>query len=236
MDNTRYSIYRVGDQAITFSIGDLVDLQHHQRLLAMKAWIEEHRFEGILDVFVAYNSLTLVYDLFQLSALTPSKPFDFLTSYLEKAHDASENILQATKPVVRIPVCYDKTFGLDLEDLSKESKIAIDEIIHLHQAKTYHVFMIGFLPGFAYMAEVDSRIAFSRRPSPRTQVPAGSVGIAGIQTGIYPIDSPGGWQIIGRTPIPLFNPKDDPPVFLHPGDQVQLFAITLSEYKSFTKE
>jgi inhibitor of KinA len=110
------------------------------------------------------------------------------------------------------------------------AKLSSQEIIRLHTEKEYTVYMIGFLPGFPYLGFVDDRIAFARKNTPMAKVPAGSVGIAGKQTGIYPIDSPGGWQIIGRTPIKLFDAKRNPPVELQPGDGVQFYEITLDEF------
>lgn len=131
----------------------------------------------------------------------------------------------------KIPVCYDPLLAPDLGFVAKEHGIDTEHVIHLHTSITYHVYMLGFLPGFAYMATVDQKIATQRKAVPRTKVPAGSVGIAGDQTGIYPLISPGGWQLIGQTPLMLFNHQLTPPTLLQPGDQVQFYPISLTEYK-----
>jgi inhibitor of KinA len=134
---------------------------------------------------------------------------------------------------MRIPVCYAKTFAPDLEDLALQNKISQEEVIRIHTSATYRVYMIGFLPGFAYMGRVDERIVTPRRSQPRTMVPAGSVGIAGEQTGIYPFASPGGWNIIGQTPVALFDVKRKQPVLLQPGDEVTFYSITEHEFTNY---
>jgi len=134
---------------------------------------------------------------------------------------------------IKIPVCYAEKYGLDLNEISKQKKISISEIIQLHTAKKYRIYMIGFLPGFAYMGEVDKQIAITRKAQPRINVEGGSVGIAGMQTGIYPLDSPGGWQIIGKTPLKLFDKEKDHTVLLQPGDEIEFYPITEDEFKNY---
>ena len=134
---------------------------------------------------------------------------------------------------IKIPVCYSAKYALDLQEISKQKNLATDEIVRLHTTKKYRVYMIGFLPGFAYMGEVDEAIAFPRKAQPRKIVEAGSVGIAGSQTGIYPLDSPGGWQIIGKTPIQIFNKEKADPVLLQPGDEIEFYSITEDEFTNY---
>ena len=134
---------------------------------------------------------------------------------------------------VMVPVCYSRKYGLDLDAISEHTKLPVEEIIHLHTATKYKVYMIGFLPGFAYMGDVDDSIAVLRKPEPRTRIEAGSVGIAGKQTGIYPLASPGGWQIIGRTPVILFDTKKETPAFFRAGDEVQFYPITEDEFNHY---
>jgi len=122
---------------------------------------------------------------------------------------------------------------MNADRILKEKNVSLEELIEVHSSKSYHVFMIGFLPGFAYMGPVDPRIATPRIPTPRTQIVAGSVGIAGEQTGIYPLSSPGGWNIIGRTPLKVFDPNSTQPVLFQTGDQVKFIPITKEEFKSF---
>jgi inhibitor of KinA len=129
-----------------------------------------------------------------------------------------------------IPVCYGGTFGPDLPGVAAWAGCTAEEVVAAHTQRSYRVFMLGFLPGFPYLAPVDDRIAMPRRDAPRPLVAAGSVGIAGRQTGIYPFDSPGGWQIIGRTPLTLFDPSHEPPALVAPGQRVQFRPISPSEF------
>ena len=135
--------------------------------------------------------------------------------------------------MLRIPVCYHSSLAPDLHLLAVQLHLTTDELIRIHVATTYRVFMLGFLPGFAYMGPVDQRIVAPRHDRPRSAVPAGSVGIAGAQTGIYPMQSPGGWQLIGRTPLQLFTPHLLPPCLLQPGDEVVMYPISLDEFNQW---
>ena len=131
---------------------------------------------------------------------------------------------------IEIPICYDPSLAPDLFKLAEERKLAPEIVVHLHSGKPYRVYMIGFLPGFAYMGKVDERITMPRKNNPSIEVPAGSVGIAGEQTGIYPVNSPGGWNIIGQTPMRLFDARNNDPVLLKAGDEVQFVPITLQQF------
>ncbi len=138
--------------------------------------------------------------------------------------------------IIRIPVCYETICAPDLLSLASIKGITTDELIRLHSSTTYRVFMNGFLPGFAYMGKVDETIAAPRLTTPRQKVPAGSVGIAGDQTGIYPMESPGGWQLIGRTPLALFNTDSSKPCLIEPGDQVQFYPISWNEFQNWSAQ
>src|SRR5687767_351772 len=200
-----FTIFPLGDQALTVSFGNSISEEHHNTVIALKNWIETNSFPGVRDLVVAYSSLTIIYDLYQVRSQTSGTAFEFVKSFLQTALtkiSASEN--KSVKKI-RIPVCYEDPFSPDIEFICVETKLNREEVIRIHIEREYKVYMIGFLPGFPYMAEVDSRIAIPRKEKPRSQVEAGSVGIAGIQTGIYPVNSPGGWQIIGRTPIKLLD-------------------------------
>lgn len=137
--------------------------------------------------------------------------------------------------VVEIPVCYGAEFGPDLEDVAAQHGIAPTDVIRIHETGNYEVWMLGFAPGFAYLGGLSERIATPRRATPRVKVPAGSVGIAGAQTAVYPFDSPGGWQLIGRTPLRMFDPSREQPALLAPGDRVRFRAITRAEYEELCR-
>jgi inhibitor of KinA len=161
----------------------------------------------------------------------------FLLGIFDHAYrHAAITIDRPKTSIIEIPVCYHPSFALDMEIISGSTQLSTKEIIRLHTDVEYTVYMIGFLPGFPYMGFVDDRIAFGRKSTPRAMVPAGSVGIAGKQTGIYPLDSPGGWQIIGRTPLTLFEPRRDPPVALEPGGTVRFFEVSLAEFESMSQK
>jgi len=142
--------------------------------------------------------------------------------------------LQTIPDLIRIPVCYDNEFAIDLPWIAEQKSLTREEIIRLHSSRQYHVYMLGFLPGFSYMGEVDEKIIVRRKPEPQ-QILAGSVGIAGKQTGIYPLNSPGGWQIIGRTPLKMFNKDNIEPCLLKAGDAVEFYSITSEEFDYIQK-
>ncbi len=185
----------------------------------------------MIEVIPAYSSLTIYYDVVALKRKIAAADtvFDWMKQQLEERMQQQVHRQEDNGKLIRIPVCYDNEFALDIQHIASAKKIPVEHIIHLHTAKNYKIFMLGFLPGFAYMGEVDEQIAISRKPQPE-KVKAGSVGIAGRQTGIYPLDSPGGWQIIGRTPLKLFDANNEHPVVLMAGDSVQFYSITANDY------
>lgn len=226
-----FEIYDLGDRGITFQHSDPPSPESHAHLRRMKSWFDNHTFPGLQDVVLSYKSLTLLIDRFALHQSGVKNIDAFLREHFLSANN---NSLQEdegrNKRVTNIPVCYDPLFGFDLETISDQRKISPAEIIRLHTSIDYNVYMIGFLPGFPYLGFVDDRISVARKSAPIAKVPAGSVGIAGRQTGIYPLDSPGGWQIIGRTPWKLFDANRTPPVELQPGDTVRFYEISYAEF------
>jgi inhibitor of KinA len=176
-----------------------------------------------------------VYDVVSIRKHHPSA-FEWVKKEVERAIQECSDDDALPARSLRIPVCYDSAFGVDLKTLARTSKLLVNEVIALHTQQTYRVYMLGFLPGFPYMGIVDDKIATPRLSTPRKHVPAGSVGIAGNQTGIYPVDSPGGWNIIGRTPVKLFDPESESLALLQPGDEVSFIPISKSAYESFDAE
>ena len=225
------SIFPLGDAALTVDFGNKIDdavndyvLQLFQKLQGFSS--------SITDLVPAYGSLTVYYNVLALRSKERSA-FEAMKALIEPLLQESKKDENVARRTLRIPVCYAKEFALDINDLAAQKNMAVEDVIGLHAAKTYRVYMIGFLPGFAYMGKVDERIATPRKPQPRTSVPAGSVGIAGEQTGVYPMASPGGWNIIGRTPLKLFDAKRDEPVLLQPGDDVSFYSITEDEFENY---
>lgn len=184
---------------------------------------------GMIELVPAFATLAIYYDPLQTSASE-------LTEQIRNLIAIKVNEIQERPRIVEIPVCYGSDFGPDLDFVAKQAKLAPEEVIEIHSSADYLVHMIGFAPGFPYLGGMSPKIAAPRRSSPRLKVPAGSVGIAGEQTGIYPLETPGGWQIIGRTPLALFRPEQDPPTLLQAGDIVRFRTITPEEFRELHQE
>jgi inhibitor of KinA len=239
------SIYPASENALTVCLGDKMDAAINDRVFILFQYLQRHPNPFWKDLIPAYCTLTIVYDVDSIRKHHPLACARVRNEVERALYECEEN---ETLPVrkLHIPVCYDPEFGLDLKSLAKTNKLSVDQVIELHTQQTYRVYMLGFLPGFAYMGIVNNKISAPRLSAPRKHVPAGSVGIAGNQTGIYPLDSPGGWNIIGRTPLQLFTPmisvntdhgsdknSEGTPVLLQPGDEVTFFPITKEAFDSF---
>jgi inhibitor of KinA len=226
-----FTISPLGESALVVSFGNAIDDDINQHVLQVFQRLKQTS-PFIIDVIPAYSSLSIYYDVLALHEKDKSA-FEKMEAIITPLLGNKSNDVPNTGRDVSIPVCYSDEFALDIKDLAAQKSLSAEEVIQLHMAKTYRVYMIGFLPGFPYMGKVDSRIATPRKSSPRTTIPAGSVGIAGEQTGIYPLASPGGWNIIGRTPLPLFDKDRTEPVLLQPGDRVRFYSITEDEFKNY---
>lgn len=227
-----YTVYPVNENTLTIRVGDAIDGTTHHTVFRVYHQLVRNRHASWLDIIPAYTTISIVYDVVKIRENHPSA-VEWMIRETEKilAKPFTDENFSARK--ITIPVCYDDAFALDRKALSVSHKIGWDEVVSIHSSRVYQVFMIGFLPGFAYMGMVDQRIAFPRLANPRAAVPAGSVGIAGEQTGIYPLDSPGGWNIIGRTPLLVFDIKNQNPGLLQPHDKVTFLPIAKSEFDSF---
>lgn len=225
-------IQSLGDHALTVVFGDAIDEDINRQVLAFFHFLQEENIEGVKDLIPAYASLTMVYNITEIRKYHGISAFEFMQNKVRSAFKKF-NIVEkeVSKKVIHIPVCYDLSLGLDLREMAQQKNTSIEEIVVLHSAATYRVYMIGFLPGFAYMGKVDAKIAVPRKNVPGKNVVAGSVGIADFQTGIYPLNSPGGWNIIGQTPIEIFNKNYKEPCVLQPGDTVKFEPISLEEFE-----
>jgi KipI family sensor histidine kinase inhibitor len=220
----------LGDSAVQIVLGDAPDEATRQRIAACAAAVVAARTPGLVDCVPGFTTLTLHYDpgVVRLDRL------------VERIRVAIEAMTADPPPddgrVVRIPVCYGGPHGPDLDEVAGRCGLTPDRVAQLHSAGEYRVHLLGFLPGFPYLAGLDPRLATPRRDQPRTRVPAGSVAIGGGQTGVYPLDSPGGWHLIGRTPLRLFDPRRDPPALLRPGDRVSFDPISPEELERMEAE
>ena len=218
-----FRIVPAGDSAIVIEFDERIDVAINRRVLALAESIARARIPGVRDVVPTFRSAAIYFD--PLRTDVPA-----LMTQLESDVRRPSVRDGGQRPAVRIPVCYGGECGPDLEAVATCARIDPADAVALHCGRTYRVFMLGFLPGFAYLASVDERIAVPRLATPRTRVPAGSVGIAGAQTGIYPSESPGGWQLIGRTPVKLFDAERHDPFLLKPGDDVEFYPIDESDF------
>lgn len=232
----QHTIFPLGDSAATIDFGNVINEELNKKVIAMQSWLIDHPFSGIRDLIVSYSSLTIIYDpeRIRASQVLNATVFTYVQQKLEEALTMSV-VRDRGKNIKRIPVCYDPSFGYDLDSIAAEKQISVEEVIRLHAAEVYRVYMIGFLPGFPYMATVDDRISVPRKPKPRTFVKSGSVGLAGKQTGIYSLDSPGGWQIIGRIPMKLFDKTKPNALIIKAGDYVQFYPIALKDFLTLSQ-
>lgn len=221
-----FIIYPLSESAITLEYGTEMSIARHRELMSLMIEIRSNPFIGLTDLSIAYNSLTLFYApgiVFQHAGISP---LAFLTDWLTRIAttvQADANIPVGTHHI--IPVCYDPPFSPDLTSMADFHHASTEEIIYGHQSTRYYVFMVGFNPGFPYLGLVPAFLETPRKTTPALHIPAGSVGIAGRQTGIYPCTSPGGWNIIGRTPLRMFNINDTEPCLLKAGDTVTFSTI-----------
>ncbi|WP_299551392.1 5-oxoprolinase subunit PxpB [Seonamhaeicola sp.] len=213
-----------GARAILIEWPPVIDEGVLYDVLGFKEKIRKESIKGLLDVNHAYNSLLVVYNDFLLN-------FKDEIEVLKTVYEKGQDILKSTYRLWRIPVCYDTRFGIDLEALSVSKSLSIDTIIKLHSQPIYTVYFIGFLPGFLYLGGLDEVLHTPRKATPRLKIEKGAVAIGGNQTGVYPDESPGGWNIIGNSPIDFFDIKEETPCFAAPGDQIQFHPVSLKEYQ-----
>jgi inhibitor of KinA len=227
-----YRIFPLGDSAITIDFGNCINETINKEVIARFNQLQQDPLPGLIEAVPAYSSLTVYYDMMALKKkTTPGKTvFEWMKQQLEERLLKQFQQNQIAERLIKVPVCYDEEFAPDLQHLAATKNISVDELIQSHTAKPYKVYMLGFLPGFAYMGEVDEKITMPRKPQP-VNIEAGSVGIAGKQTGIYPLASPGGWQIIGKTPLKLFDAGKEEPTLLRAGDTVQFYSISKIEFE-----
>jgi KipI family sensor histidine kinase inhibitor len=229
-----WRIAPAGDSAVLVEFDERIDVRINEQVVRMARSVEAAGLAGVRDVVPTYRSVAVYFDPLRTD-------YDALIELLQREAGPAEGPAEARNGcsriedrLVRVPVCYGGDFGPDLAAIARHAGVTEAEVIARHTAPRYRVFMMGFLPGFTYLGTVHPSIAVGRHPTPRVRVPAGSVGIAGRQTGIYPLDTPGGWQLVGRTPVRMFDIERADPFLAKPGDAVQFYAIDAAEYARAT--
>ena len=216
-----------GDRGLTIEFADYIDTGVFAKVQRLHDWLHQHPIAGLCEMVPTYRSLLLVYDPILVS------PDQLQEHVMQIDHEAEATL--KTGQVVAIPVCYGGEYGPDLAELATIVKMTQEEVISEHSSQDYLVYMLGFTPGFPYLGGLSERIACPRLSSPRTQVPAGSVGIAERQTGIYPMQSPGGWRLIGRTPLRIFDPHRESPFLIKAGDSLRFYPVSEAEYMALSR-
>ena len=221
-----------GDSAIAVEFGREIDLNINNQVAAMRtvieAAIDEGKLKGIVELVPTYGSLLVVYDQLAVG-------YAGLIGQLKILAEGLEGVEIPDREVVEIPVVYGGEYGPDLGIVAQLNSLSEDEVIKRHSEAEYPIYMLGFVAGFPYLGGMDKSIAAPRKQTPRLKIPAGSVGIAGQQTGIYSVESPGGWQIIGRTPLKLYDADGEKPILLRAGQSIRFKPITEAEYEAMTE-
>lgn len=220
------SFLLMGDHGLLLEFGDEISAEVNEKVRKMALAIQAETLDGVIEVVPTYRSLLVLYNPLII-------PLEDLKRRLKQLEEGLKEISFPDPKLTKIPVLYSGDFGPDLEKVAEYLHLTPEEVIRLHCSKPYFIYMIGFMPGFPYMGELPDALVTPRLKTPRLSVPAGSVAIAQKQTGIYPVKSPGGWQILGRTPVKLFNPEKEPPALLRMGDLVQFYPIRESEFSAW---
>lgn len=214
-----YQIVAFGESGLLIILGDEIDFEVNQQVHFLKEWIRNSGIEGINELIPAYASLLIEFDPYIIDA-------NLIHDRVVEGISQTQQVIYRSNQTIEIPTIYGGEYGPDLEFVASFTKLSASEVIRLHSEVEYTVIMMGFSPGFPYLGGMNPILAVPRLSSPRMRVPAGSVGIAGKQTGIYPSDSAGGWQLIGWTPVKLFNPVSEPHFLLKPGDRLRFQPVS----------
>ena len=217
------TFHRCGDRALTVEFGRMIDTEINKHVLLLEQSLETDIVPGVIETIPAYCSLLVSFDPALVS-------FEALCSILDSRLSAEKDGGERSFRIWEIPCCYGLYFGRDLERVVQHTGLQRDEVIGRHSAAEYRVFMLGFLPGFVYLGGLDAKLETPRLKVPRTVIPRGSVGIGGSQTGVYPLPSPGGWNLIGCTPVDFYDPDREDPVLCRAGDHIRFLPVSNLEY------
>ncbi|HDR4518217.1 5-oxoprolinase subunit PxpB [Bacillus cereus] len=224
----------LGDQAIIVTFGEEIGMDVYEKVQRLFQALQQHPFTGMIECVPSFTSLAIYYNLYEVWKGNNRKirPYDYVCQYIARMLDTYKEELKRDVKHISIPVCYGGEYGPDLEEVAHYHGLQVEDVIRIHSETTYFVYMLGFTPGFPYLGGLSEELETPRKEIPRLQISPGSVGIGGNQTGIYPLETPGGWNIIGRTPISLFNPEEETPTFIQSGMYLRFIPITKEEYVS----
>ncbi len=218
-----------GDAALVVEFGSEISDAINDKVQAMGKSILDAQLPGVREVIPTFRSLMVTFDPVQTH-------FSALCRKLKKLEKNCQISEGTKKRVIKIPCCYGGAFGPDMADLAAHAGMSEQEVIAVHSGTDYRIYMMGFLPGFAYLGGLDKRLEMPRLKTPRVRILAGAVGIGGSQTGVYPLDSPGGWRLIGRTPLELYDPKHSPYILCHAGEYIRFVPISPEEYQTIREQ
>ncbi|MBC2581095.1 5-oxoprolinase subunit PxpB [Clostridium sp. DJ247] len=230
-------MFPLGESAIVVEFGKKIHPEIHKKVKVLTDYLHANPFPGMIEAVSAFSSVTVFYDVIKVKGLQANYiekhelSYKIVVSLLQQVLSKLDQSLYNERRAVEIPVCYGGELGPDLEYVAEYNKLTVDEVVKIHSSREYLVYMIGFAPGFPYLGGMSEQISTPRRQCPRMLIPKGAVGIAGMQTGVYPISTPGGWQLIGSTPLELFRANEYPPSLLQAGDIVRFRPISHEEYK-----
>ncbi|QFT91095.1 Kinase A inhibitor [Bacillus sp. THAF10] len=224
------SFFPLGDTGIQLSFGDEIKKETNTQIRRFAEYLRKHPIKGVMEWVPAYTTLTIFY---QPDAILYQQLHERLLEVKENIQDEPET--HAAK-VYEIPTLYGGEEGSDLGEVARYHGLTEEEVISIHSEKEYYIYMMGFVPGFPYLGGMDKQLATPRRENPRPNIPAGSVGIAGEQTGVYSLETPGGWQIIGQTPIKLYDPTEEEPILLKAGHYLQFVSIDKEEFQAIKEQ
>jgi inhibitor of KinA len=230
--------YPLGENALTIEFGSIIDEAISNRVTAFNRLLNQMPFPGMYQTVAAYATLTVFFDpvtVISQKDITGTTCFEKVRNYLQGIEIEDAQNQADDGDVITIRVCYGGEYGPDLQYVAEYHQLSPEEVIQLHSAAVYKVYMIGFVPGFAYMGGLDARLETPRKAMPRNAVQPGSVGIAGAQTGIYPLETPGGWQIIGRTPLKMFDAARKQPALLNAGDRVKFEPVDSADFEKYRR-
>lgn len=219
----KIKILTAGDSSLLIEFGKEISPEINKRISATVQLMKEQHIEGVVDVIPAFASLLINYDPRVIA-------YDKLVKRMKHLLKMDAKVETGKKRIFEIPVCYGGEFGPDLENIAKHANLTEQEVIDIHSSRDYLIYMLGFLPGFCYLGGLDERIYTPRLVNPRIKIEAGSVGIGGSQTGIYPLESPGGWQLMGKTPVKTYDPERETPILVEAGDYIRFIPVDRAEY------